>query len=152
MRVFFFPSIRRHTRYGRAWSSDVCSSDLPAHPVEAPQRDVPASDGEGHEPAATDVQEPLPHEIPQTLDVAGVLSQEQRREVLLYQGPDGAATAADRVGVAVTCETLGVQGQRDQLLGVYGAVAGVAHGLQGQTVVGTLDALDLHIGLLDTEL
>src|SRR3712207_817867 len=25
---FFFPSRRRHTRYGRDWSSDVCSSDL----------------------------------------------------------------------------------------------------------------------------
>src|SRR3712207_7193892 len=25
---FFFSSIRRNTSYGRAWSSDVCSSDL----------------------------------------------------------------------------------------------------------------------------
>src|SRR3712207_7359805 len=28
MRVFFFSSRRRHTRYWRDWSSDVCSSDL----------------------------------------------------------------------------------------------------------------------------
>src|SRR5690554_1772517 len=28
-RVFFFSSRRRHTRCGRDWSSDVCSSDLP---------------------------------------------------------------------------------------------------------------------------
>src|SRR5215203_6824414 len=28
MFVFFFSSIRRHTRYWRDWSSDVCSSDL----------------------------------------------------------------------------------------------------------------------------
>src|SRR3712207_7589968 len=29
---FFFSSRRRHTRYWRDWSSDVCSSDLtPAH-------------------------------------------------------------------------------------------------------------------------
>src|SRR6476620_12622887 len=28
-RVFFFSSRRRHTRYWRDWSSDVCSSDLP---------------------------------------------------------------------------------------------------------------------------
>src|SRR5215813_12431930 len=28
---FFFSSRRRHTRCGRDWSSDVCSSDLPAH-------------------------------------------------------------------------------------------------------------------------
>src|SRR3712207_6851054 len=28
--VFFFSSRRRHTRYWRDWSSDVCSSDLAA--------------------------------------------------------------------------------------------------------------------------
>src|SRR5690554_8194110 len=28
MRLFFFSSRRRHTRCGRDWSSDVCSSDL----------------------------------------------------------------------------------------------------------------------------
>src|SRR5882757_5803477 len=28
-RLFFFSSRRRHTRYWRDWSSDVCSSDLP---------------------------------------------------------------------------------------------------------------------------
>src|SRR3712207_7276334 len=28
MRYFFFSSRRRHTRYWRDWSSDVCSSDL----------------------------------------------------------------------------------------------------------------------------
>src|SRR3712207_7695737 len=29
--LFFFSSRRRHTRYWRDWSSDVCSSDLQAH-------------------------------------------------------------------------------------------------------------------------
>src|SRR5437762_14217957 len=33
MRVFFFSSRRRHTRYIGDWSSDVCSSDL--HPCSA---------------------------------------------------------------------------------------------------------------------
>src|SRR5438445_9414654 len=28
---FFFSSRRRHTRYWRDWSSDVCSSDLDGH-------------------------------------------------------------------------------------------------------------------------
>src|SRR3712207_8364862 len=28
MSIFFFSSRRRHTRYWRDWSSDVCSSDL----------------------------------------------------------------------------------------------------------------------------
>src|SRR5215475_14683364 len=30
--VFFFSSRRRHTRFSRDWSSDVCSSDLPVRP------------------------------------------------------------------------------------------------------------------------
>src|SRR3712207_8630581 len=30
MVIFFFSSRRRHTRYWRDWSSDVCSSDLHA--------------------------------------------------------------------------------------------------------------------------
>src|SRR5690606_40246692 len=29
LRSFFFSSRRRHTRFSRDWSSDVCSSDLP---------------------------------------------------------------------------------------------------------------------------
>src|SRR5690606_40565776 len=42
--VFFFSSRRRHTRFSRDWSSDVCSSDLytnvqmPINPVEMPYR------------------------------------------------------------------------------------------------------------------
>src|SRR3712207_1326789 len=31
--IFFFSSRRRHTRYWRDWSSDVCSSDLLNHPA-----------------------------------------------------------------------------------------------------------------------
>src|SRR3712207_6868844 len=31
MLIFFFSSRRRHTRYWRDWSSDVCSSDLSRH-------------------------------------------------------------------------------------------------------------------------
>src|SRR5439155_7171877 len=34
--VFFFSSRRRHTRWPRDWSSDVCSSDLVAPVGEAP--------------------------------------------------------------------------------------------------------------------
>src|SRR5439155_11718517 len=29
--IFFFSSRRRHTRWPRDWSSDVCSSDLTSH-------------------------------------------------------------------------------------------------------------------------
>src|SRR5690625_6228024 len=31
--MFFFSSRRRHTRWPRDWSSDVCSSDLASFPV-----------------------------------------------------------------------------------------------------------------------
>src|SRR5438445_3727776 len=34
--LFFFSSRRRHTRYWRDWSSDVCSSDLVAEEVGLP--------------------------------------------------------------------------------------------------------------------
>src|SRR3712207_8512338 len=33
---FFFSSRRRHTRYWRDWSSDVCSSDLEREPIHVP--------------------------------------------------------------------------------------------------------------------
>src|SRR5207253_5978825 len=36
--VFFFSSRRRHTRWPRDWSSDVCSSDLRAMETFASQR------------------------------------------------------------------------------------------------------------------
>src|SRR3712207_8927976 len=35
--LFFFSSRRRHTRYWRDWSSDVCSSDLAAHGHRRPR-------------------------------------------------------------------------------------------------------------------
>src|SRR3712207_8373694 len=35
---FFFSSRRRHTRYWRDWSSDVCSSDLTWVPAMVPWR------------------------------------------------------------------------------------------------------------------
>src|SRR5439155_3385974 len=33
LRWFFFSSRRRHTRWPRDWSSDVCSSDLTEEPI-----------------------------------------------------------------------------------------------------------------------
>src|SRR3712207_6892803 len=36
MFFFFFSSRRRHTRYWRDWSSDVCSSDLTGEPSPRP--------------------------------------------------------------------------------------------------------------------
>src|SRR5215217_8407457 len=51
--VFFFSSRRRHTRYWRDWSSDVCSSDLvvvesaEAIPLDPSRLDVRAASSRG---------------------------------------------------------------------------------------------------------
>src|SRR6267143_3236944 len=43
--IFFFSSRRRHTRWNCDWSSDVCSSDLPARQAWGPRiLGVPAPD------------------------------------------------------------------------------------------------------------
>src|SRR3712207_9033363 len=44
---FFFSSRRRHTRYWRDWSSDVCSSDLMGVPRARGRRHDPEHDGHG---------------------------------------------------------------------------------------------------------
>src|SRR5436309_7694244 len=36
--LFFFSSRRRHTRFSRDWSSDVCSSDLGGYGIGSPQQ------------------------------------------------------------------------------------------------------------------
>src|SRR3712207_7286501 len=47
LKLFFFSSRRRHTRYWRDWSSDVCSSDLyeqaredPSYAINIPFTDL----------------------------------------------------------------------------------------------------------------
>src|SRR5690625_7018154 len=46
VRFFFFSSRRRHTRWPRDWSSDVCSSDLSSGPDSAAGADgVTGADG-----------------------------------------------------------------------------------------------------------
>src|SRR3712207_1378034 len=42
--LFFFSSRRRHTRYWRDWSSDVCSSDLGGHTAVLKERQVGCDD------------------------------------------------------------------------------------------------------------
>src|SRR3712207_9087818 len=44
---FFFSSRRRHTRYWRDWSSDVCSSDLLPRLAAAVGRPVQQAEGRG---------------------------------------------------------------------------------------------------------
>src|SRR3712207_8200663 len=62
---FFFSSRRRHTRYWRDWSSDVCSSDLPVDLEGLPpyrlSRERPYLDrraGEDHDLAVFHKEEP----------------------------------------------------------------------------------------------
>src|SRR3712207_9398593 len=64
---FFFSSRRRHTRYWRDWSSDVCSSDLDRCRDDRDQRDggraalVHAGEGQqerDHEDPAADAERP----------------------------------------------------------------------------------------------
>src|SRR5439155_17334188 len=44
--MFFFSSIRRHTRWPRDWSSDVCSSDLNVlSAVPIPESTFPCGEG-----------------------------------------------------------------------------------------------------------
>src|SRR3712207_8854145 len=52
---FFFSSRRRHTRYWRDWSSDVCSSDLKPYSVTSVVSGVP-----GHQRPG-DLLSHLPH-------------------------------------------------------------------------------------------
>src|SRR5690606_39629944 len=47
IRVFFFSSRRRHTRFSRDWSSDVCSSDLGGWFMYVPLTDSTYSPGLG---------------------------------------------------------------------------------------------------------
>src|SRR5690606_39660102 len=44
--VFFFSSRRRHTRFSRDWSSDVCSSDL-EQSTDGPHASAPAGGSGG---------------------------------------------------------------------------------------------------------
>src|SRR5207302_8364034 len=46
---FFFSSRRRHTRFSRDWSSDVCSSDLPQTPSQARRRSVELPEWVSHQ-------------------------------------------------------------------------------------------------------
>src|SRR5438445_7523534 len=81
---FFFSSRRRHTRYWRDWSSDVCSSDLPL------AEGVPRALGEWREildrpwpeiaALITDADEPAVR-LRQSSPFAGVLTPGERRRV-----------------------------------------------------------------------
>src|SRR3712207_8932476 len=55
---FFFSSRRRHTRYWRDWSSDVCSSDLVCSPRHKGHDDLTSS------PPSSELTPAVSHESP----------------------------------------------------------------------------------------
>src|SRR5690606_41127212 len=70
--TFFFSSRRRHTRFSRDWSSDVCSSDLRQGAFE---RDARSASGYANERAENDCRkrktQPGQHWYAQGLGAAG---------------------------------------------------------------------------------
>src|SRR3712207_9006257 len=86
--MFFFSSRRRHTRYWRDWSSDVCSSDLAARRAVVADAPPALAHGEGGEQppqAVPAAQMPLPLGVAQEEaaedrleHVLGVRSEERR--------------------------------------------------------------------------
>src|SRR3712207_8545607 len=100
--MFFFSSRRRHTRYWRDWSSDVCSSDL-GRRVERERR---PGDGSGSERAdvgpAAGVLEPA--DVPgQGEAVGGELEGPQHR---LGRLRSERASCRERVEISVVAGSL----------------------------------------------
>src|SRR3712207_9299416 len=74
----FFSSRRRHTRYWRDWSSDVCSSDLDAAEVEAGLAQGLTNDG--HEARQVRARGDLGDDAPE--DAVDVLREDDERPEL----------------------------------------------------------------------
>src|SRR3712207_8421660 len=91
MDVFFFSSRRRHTRYWRDWSSDVCSSDL-VYAAGGKDLDV-------LEPVAIQLPANLPHQVPK---VAAAVARGVE--------PDGVDRVRDGAGGDQGAELLVVEG------------------------------------------
>src|SRR5690606_40684945 len=79
---------RRHTRFSRDWSSDVCSSDLPACEVAGDH-----APGRGGEPAAG-VELAVVHR--EGLDAADLATRKAERAA--HVAPTGAVPACERIG------------------------------------------------------
>src|SRR3712207_7616818 len=67
--LFFFSSRRRHTRYWRDWSSDVCSSDLVA--LAEALLDAVVLDAATVEVLDPELQRVRRHAVDHALDLAG---------------------------------------------------------------------------------
>ena len=61
---------------------------------------------------------------------------------MVYQRLDSTAALTDCVGIAVAHEAAGIELDRDDFLAVDDPVAGIAHSLEWNAVVGRLNPLD----------
>src|SRR5690606_39805949 len=71
--IFFYSSRRRHTRFSRDWSSDVCSSDLPGQLLV-----IEVLRGVGDEPIQRGLV--FARQREELIDVLGMLVQDARSE------------------------------------------------------------------------
>src|SRR3712207_7280474 len=72
MLCFFFSSRRRHTRYWRDWSSDVCSSDLAYNLTYEPNTPMAVKKRLGHfEPVTEELELEMLHHARSRLAAAG---------------------------------------------------------------------------------
>src|SRR3712207_8038006 len=94
---FFFPSRRRHTRYWRDWSSDVCSSDL---------EDPPGSSRSDRQGGVSGGGRSASDGVPLLLDLGGLAA--QLSEVVQLGAAD--VTAGDEVGSASCRERVQISG------------------------------------------
>src|SRR5215813_5539721 len=104
--IFFFSSRRRHTRCGRDWSSDVCSSDLTAVQLARESGQV------GTERLAT-------HNLAEYLLWRGQLGEAvalARRGLSLQRGHGESATALDELLLARILAARGETAESRELL------------------------------------
>src|SRR3712207_8709802 len=111
---FFFSSRRRHTRYWRDWSSDVCSSDLLEEEYEADPEELELHQRElsptiyGTSPFAVDetlarLREALQEadvEIIDELDLSSLLDAQRTYKVLLAADREFLQLAGGEIGRA----------------------------------------------------
>src|SRR5690606_27543783 len=116
---FFFSSRRRHTRFSRDWSSDVCSSDLLALRPKPPEQLVLAAEfssgaaacdavcrvmAQGHVPSLLELMDRTTVRAVNDLTRMGL---PETTEALLLAAFDTADPAADLAAVGALCEAAG---------------------------------------------
>src|SRR3712207_9366003 len=103
---FFFSSRRRHTRYWRDWSSDVCSSDLPWSSPPGLKR----SQAEQGQPVRVAL---AGHQLPRALALARGMPAAQEAAVVPEEAQQiGRASCRERVEISVVAVSLKKKNQQ----------------------------------------